>query len=79
MHVEENLIGNNYKKGVDYKLGSIPNLHSLVPMSQVSHKPIFCLAAADGIVGAHFAKVNEAYEIFNNIAHNFVSNLEAMG
>lgn len=77
-HVEENLIEKNYTNGIDYKLGSIPNLHSLVPMSQVSHKPIFCLAAADGIVGAHFAKVNEAYEIFNNIAHNFVSNLEAM-
>lgn len=76
--VEENFIGKNYLGYVDYKLGSIPNLHSLVPMSQVSHKPIFCLSAADGIVGAHFAKVSEAYEIFNNIAKNFVSNLEMM-
>lgn len=74
--VEENLIDQDYN--INYKLGSIPNLHSLVPMSQVSHKPIFSLSAADGIVGAHFAKVSESHEIFSHVADNFIINLEAM-
>ncbi len=51
-----------------YKIGSIPNLHSLVPMSQSRRKPIFALLAADGVVGAHFAKIKEAKEVFGQVA-----------
>lgn len=39
---------------VDYKLGSIPNYYSLIPMSQNAHKPIFSLLNVDGVVGAHY-------------------------
>ncbi|MBL0924940.1 MAG: ParA family protein [Sphingomonadaceae bacterium] len=58
-----------------YKLGEIPNLHSLIPMSQFSHKPIFALKATDGVVGAHFAKVAESKEIFQAIADRFIENI----
>ncbi|MET0238438.1 MAG: AAA family ATPase [Sphingobium sp.] len=51
-----------------YEIGKIPNLHSLAPMSQSRRKPIFSLLAADGIVGAHFAKVKEAKEIFGKVS-----------
>ncbi|MBL0491857.1 ParA family protein [Aeromonas veronii] len=74
--VRENLISTSLGDINEYKLGDIPNLHSLVPMSQVSHKPIFKLAASDGIVGAHFSKVNDALEIFSSISGRFLSNLE---
>ncbi|WP_035708495.1 ParA family protein [Niveispirillum irakense] len=63
---------------IDYKLGSIPNLHSLIPMSQSSRKPVFKLKSGDGIVGAHFAKVTESLEIFNNISMKFLENMEAL-
>lgn len=63
--------------GLDYKLGSIPNLHSLIPMSQNSRKPIFDLKASDGIVGAHFVKVKESSDIFEKLAANFSANLKA--
>ncbi|WP_082462610.1 ParA family protein [Sphingobium sp. Leaf26] len=51
-----------------YEVGKIPNLHSLAPMSQSNRKPIFSLSAADGVVGAHFAKVKEARVIFAEVS-----------
>ncbi|MCP1270110.1 ParA family protein [Acetobacter cerevisiae] len=51
-----------------YEIGKIPNLHSLAPMSQSRRKPIFALLASDGIVGAHFAKVKEAKEVFGQVS-----------
>ncbi|MBB3567203.1 AAA family ATPase [Rhizobium sp. BK491] len=62
----------------DYSLGAVPNLHSLVPMSQTSRKPIFALKGSDGIVGAHFVKVAEASDIFHSIAARFLNNIEAL-
>lgn len=76
--IENSLIEKqNSPAGLDYKLGSIPNLHSLIPMSQNSRKPIFDLKASDGIVGAHFMKVKESAGIFEKIADNFTTNLGA--
>ena len=63
---------------LQYKLGEIPNLHSIVPMSQTANAPIFALKAKDGVVGAHFAKVNEAEEIYRKIAERLMVNLEAV-
>ena len=59
----------------DSKLGEIPNLHSVVPMSQSANAPIFKLKAKDGVVGAHFAKVSEAEEIYRGISEKLVKNL----
>lgn len=64
-------------KGLDYQLGAVPNLHSLIPMSQNSRCPVFDLKGANGIVGAHFTKVKESYELFERIGKNFLKNLEA--
>ncbi|MGE5475537.1 MAG: ParA family protein [Bacteroidales bacterium] len=61
---------------VNYELGSIPNLHSLIPLSQVQRKPIFSLKSADGIVGSHFAKVEDALGLFRGIATRFEENIE---
>lgn len=62
--------------GVPYEIGTVPNLFSLVPMSQSRHKPVFELSASDGIVGAHFAKVKDAREIFGAVAKNFVDRVQ---
>lgn len=64
---------------IEYRLGEIPNLHSVVPMSQTANAPIFGLKASDGVVGAHFAKVEEAGEIYKKIAAHILANLEAIG
>lgn len=58
-------------------LGTIPTLHSLIPMSQMSRKPIFELKAADGVVGAHFQKVREYFEVISEIGQRFLNNVEA--
>lgn len=58
------------------ELGSIPNFASLVPMSQMSHKPIFRLKSEDGIVGAHFKKVDEYKQIMKEICNNLTNNLK---
>lgn len=58
-----------------YELGTVPNLFSLVPMSQKSHKPVFELLAKDGVVGAHFTKVKEAKQIFGQVANEILDRI----
>lgn len=65
----------NLPSTTQYNLGKIGNLHSLVPMSQTANSPIFRLKASDGVVGAHFSKVNEAEDLFNDIATNLLVNI----
>jgi hypothetical protein len=48
-------------------------------MSQSARKPIFSLKSADGVVGAHFAKVEDADSIFRGIAARFEQNMAAFG
>ncbi len=59
-------------------LGEIENLYSLIPMSQTSKAPIFALKAKDGVVGAHFAKVSAAKEIYARIAESLEVNIESL-
>ena len=66
---------NNY---LDYELGTIPTLHSLIPLSQSSRKPIFSLSAQDGVVGAHFAKVAEYEVIIADIASKLLKNINEL-
>jgi hypothetical protein len=61
---------------VDYLLGTIPNLYSLIPMSQFARRPIFALRAKDGVRGAHFNKVKEAEDLFQTIAERLEQNIE---
>lgn len=58
-----------------FEIGKIPNLHSLAPMSQSRRKPIFSLTGKDGVVGAHFAKVKEAKEIFLDVSNRIIERL----
>ena len=53
--------------GDPFEIGTVPNLFSLIPMSQSSNKPVFDLKASDGIVGAHFSKVKDAGKIFDKV------------
>lgn len=49
-------------------LGKIPALASLIPLSQSAHAPVFDLGTSDGVVGAHFAAVDDAklmYEVIS--------------
>lgn len=74
--VERNFVSSSGDlTSADFDLGTVPNLHSLIPMSQSSRKPIFELKGADGVVGAHFQKVKEYQAIISEIADNLVRNM----
>lgn len=60
---------------IKYEIGRIPNLYSLIPMSQTAHKPIFSLKAKDGVRGAHFNKVRDAEGIFDGVADQLLKNV----
>jgi hypothetical protein len=62
----------------DYALGSIPTLHSLIPMAQNARAPVFNLDAKDGVVGSHFLKVKELQGTFNHIARALEKNINAL-
>ncbi|MFO0915271.1 MAG: ParA family protein [Pirellulales bacterium] len=61
-----------------FELGAIPTLHSLIPLAQSGHTPIFNLKGADGVVGAHFTKVREYGETIAAICDRFIAQAEAM-
>jgi cellulose biosynthesis protein BcsQ len=63
---------------VNYNLGSIPNFYSLIPMSQSAHKPIFNLTSTDGVLGAHYKKVNDYLNLIEKIASKVINNMEAI-
>ena len=58
-----------------YEIGTVPNLFSLIPMSQSNHKPVFELLGKDGVVGAHFAKVKDAKDIFSTVSKNLMAKI----
>lgn len=81
MAVEEKIvaqINDCNKKSLDYKIGSIPNFYSLVPMSQTAHKPIFDLNNVDGVVGAHYQKVKDFEGLMESISNRVVDNMEEL-
>lgn len=57
------------------KLGEIPTLSSVIPLSQQAHAPIFELNNRDGIVGGHYSRVAEAENFFKQISNNFLKQL----
>jgi len=63
------------EKAIKYEIGTIPNLYSLIPMSQTAHKPIFSLKAKDGVRGAHFNKVRDAEAIFEGVTNQLLKNV----
>jgi cellulose biosynthesis protein BcsQ len=61
---------------VDFELGQIENMNSLIPLSQLANAPIFNLKNKDGVVGSHFSKVNDAKMLFKNICSRILENVE---
>lgn len=70
--IEDHGLAKNLR-GLKYEIGTVPNLFSLVPMSQSSHSPIFGLTASDGVVGAHFSKVKDSLDIFKSVSLEFLA------
>ncbi|QUJ69358.1 AAA family ATPase (plasmid) [Photobacterium sp. GJ3] len=68
----------NDELNIDYRLGEIQNLHSLIPLSQSANCPIFKLKSSDGVVGAHFSMVKDSRAIFDKIAINIIKNIEVI-
>jgi hypothetical protein len=59
-------------------LGQVPSLASLVPMAQLARAPIFDLGRSDGVVGGHFAAVDDAKVIYQGIAQRLLARLSEM-
>jgi len=53
----------------NWDLGSIPNLHSLVPYSQEARKPIFDCDGSDGLRGAHLSKARDTRDLYVDMAN----------
>ncbi|MFP3593876.1 ParA family protein [Chryseobacterium sp. SIMBA_038] len=70
--IQKHLVANNIIQLRSNKLGEVPNLNSLIPLSQSSSAPIFNLKSENGVVGAHFNKVKE----YDNTIKSIVSNLQ---
>ena len=60
---------------INFKLGEVRSLHSLVPLSQNSSVPIFDLGAHEGVVGAHFNKVRDFEKVIRQIAQRVEENV----
>ncbi|MDQ1183600.1 ParA family protein [Agrobacterium larrymoorei] len=50
-----------------YKLGQIPNLHSLIPYSLKARKPVFDCTYSDGLRGEHIARAAQSDRHFREI------------
>lgn len=57
------------------RLGSLKHYRSLMPMAQDARKPIFFLKPADGIVGAHYYSVQDAYRDFEQLSESIYARL----
>jgi cellulose biosynthesis protein BcsQ len=77
--IKQNFVDKLQASEVDiaYEIGTIPNLYSLIPMSQTAHKPIFQLKAKDGVRGAHFSKVKDAETIFKKVTNQLLNNISS--
>lgn len=74
--IEDEILANFQNENIDSSmLGEIHNLASLIPMSQVSKKPVFKLKSSDGVVGAHFLSVSESKELYSKISKSILTNI----
>lgn len=78
MTVKKHLLTINSSEISNPLIGEIPNLHSLVPLSQNSSVPIFNLKSEHGVVGAHFNKVKEYEKTLAELSTNLISNLNEL-
>lgn len=67
------------KKGItnaDLKLGDIPYVYSVVPLSQTSSRPIFELNYSDGVRGGQSLSVEKYAQYLKVIVENLLKNAE---
>jgi len=57
-------------------LALLKHYHSLMPMAQEAHKPMFYLKPADGAIGAHLQAVQSAHRDFVALAHGIAERTE---
>lgn len=60
----------------EYKLGQIPNLHSLIPYSMDAKKPIFYCNSSDGLNGSHITKAKDSKAHFMDIVETLEAAIE---
>ena len=58
------------------KLGDIPYVYSIIPLSQTSNTPIFELSYASGLRGNQSSSVDNYKKYLEQIAANFIRNVE---
>ena len=56
----------------EYKLGNIPNLHSLIPYALDARKPVFDCTSRDGLNGAHITRARESRAYFDGIIKEII-------
>lgn len=61
---------------LELQIGSIPTMNSLIPLSQMASKPIYKMAGADGVVGAHFKKVQDCKVVFNSVVDKLLKTID---
>jgi len=57
-------------------LGLLKHYHSLMPLAQEAHKPMFQLKPADGAIGSHLQAVQSAYLDFKHLAEKIVERID---
>jgi len=55
-------------KPVDFHLGDVPNMYSLIPLAQSVNAPIVALRAKDGLVGSQFNQAADYRSIIGKLA-----------
>ena len=74
----ESFLADFYKKSSNMPelcIGSIPTMNSLIPLSQIASKPIYKLTGSDGVVGAHFKKVQDSKDVFESIVDKLLNSI----
>ena len=77
-HAEiEKSLGKFMKEGIAsdaLKLGDVPYVYSIIPLSQTSNTPIFELSYATGVRGNQSSSVESYRKYLDTIAENFMKN-----
>lgn len=60
----------------DLKVGDVPYVYSVIPLSQTANRPIFDLTYSDGLRGNQRVSVDKYREHLNNMAVNIIRNIE---
>ena len=74
----EQSLGEFVKEGIanaELKLGDIPYVYSIIPLSQTSNTPIFDLSYASGLRGNQTSSVENYKKYLETIAINFIKNV----